>query len=146
MVYEILGSDLELPRINYRQNGEAYRFVYGTGPRVYGYFLNQLIKLDTKTKEKKTWYELDCYPSEPVFLERPGAKDEDDGVILSAVVGTRGHKSFMVVLDASTFEELARATIPSRIPQSLHGSFFPSLSYKLDAFHAGRPTRGEEAK
>lgn len=126
LVYEILGSDLELPRINYRLNGMPYRFVYGTGPHERGHFLNQLVKLDTKLKEKKTWYEPDCYTSEPVFVQRPGAKDEDDGVILSNVVGTRGQKSFLVVLDASSFEELARATIPNRIPVSSHGMFLPS--------------------
>ena len=78
-------------------------------------------------------------------MERPGAKDEDDGVILSGVVGTRGRRSFLLVLDASNFNELARATIPSRIPPSLHGNFFPALSYKLDAFHSSRPTARQQS-
>jgi carotenoid cleavage dioxygenase-like enzyme len=89
------------------------------------------VKLDTVSKVKKTWYEAGCFPSEPVFIERPGAKDEDDGVILSGVVGTGGQRSFLLVLDATDFTELARAIIPSRLPQSSHGNFFPNLSSKL---------------
>lgn len=108
------------------------------GPYEHGHFLDQLVKLDTVTKLKKTWHESGCFPSEPVFIERPGAKDEDDGVIVSGVVGTGGRKSFLLVLDAASFEELARAVIPSRLPQSLHGNFFPDLSYKLKAFYANK--------
>ena len=106
------------------------------------------MKLDTVSKLKKTWYESGCFPSEPVFIERPGAKDEDDGVILSGVVGTGGRKSFLLVLDAASFTELARAIIPSRLPQSLHGNFWPDLSYKLQAFYASKrePKQMEDAQ
>lgn len=107
-----------------------------TGPYEHGHFLDQLVKLDTVSKAKKTWYEPGRFPSEPVFIERPGAKDEDDGVIVSAVVGTGGQSSFLLVLNAADFTELARATIPGRLPQSLHGNFFPDLKYRLQAFHA----------
>ena len=146
--YEILGGDVELPRINYRLNGQEYRYIYGTGPYEHGHFLDQLVKLDTVSKEKKTWYESECFPSEPVFIERPGAKDEDDGVIVSGVVGTGGRKSFLLVLDAASFTELARAIIPSRLPQSLHGNFMPNLSYKLQAFYADKrePKQIEDAQ
>jgi carotenoid cleavage dioxygenase-like enzyme len=101
-----------------------------TGPYERGHFLDQLVKLDTVSKLKKTWYESGCFPSEPVFIERPGAKDEDDGVIVSAVVGTGGRKSFLLVLDAANFTELARAIVPGRLPQSSHGNFFPDFNHK----------------
>jgi carotenoid cleavage dioxygenase-like enzyme len=121
---------------------------FNTGPHEHGHFLDQLVKLDTISKARKTWYEAECFPSEPVFIERPGARDEDDGVIVSGVVGTGGRKSFLLVLDASSFTELARAIIPSRLPQSLHGNFLPDLSYKLQAFYAGKrePKQMKEQK
>ena len=32
-----------------------------------------------KTKQTKLWQEEDYIPSEPVFVARPGASEEDDG-------------------------------------------------------------------
>ena len=32
-----------------------------------------------KKKQTKLWQEEDCIPSEPVFVARPGASEEDDG-------------------------------------------------------------------
>ena len=128
--YEILGSDLEMPRINYRFNGQEYRYIYCTGHYEKGHLFDQLVKLDTVSKAKKTWYESGCFPSEPVFIGRPEAKDEDDGVIVSGVVGAGGRKSFLLVLDAASFTELARAVVPNRLPQSSHGNFFPHVNCK----------------
>jgi len=39
------------------------------------------VRLDIKTKQTKLWEEEDCLPSEPVFVARPGATEEDDGKI-----------------------------------------------------------------
>ena len=41
--------------------------------------LLQLIKLDTTTKQRMQWQEDGCSASEPVFVARPGATEEDDG-------------------------------------------------------------------
>ncbi len=49
-------------------------------------------------------------------------QDEDDGVVLSVVTGADG-KSFLLVLDASSFQELARAHLPHGIPYGFHGTF-----------------------
>lgn len=40
---------------------------------------HEQVKVDIDTKEVKVWSEKDHYPSEPVFVPRPGATDEDDG-------------------------------------------------------------------
>ena len=68
-----------------------------------------------------------------MFIGEPEAKDEDDGVIVSSVVGAGGRKSFLLVLDAASFTELARAVVPSRLPQSSHGNFFPYVNCKSRA-------------
>jgi beta,beta-carotene 9',10'-dioxygenase len=59
-----------------------------------------------------------------VFVERPGATAEDDGVILSVVLDAQSERSFMLVLDAASFEELARAEAPHGIPFGFHGQYF----------------------
>ena len=125
--YKVLYYGLELPQINYRfANGKPYRFVYGVGPHVRGDFMNQLVKVDVLGREAKTWHEPDCYPSEPVFIASPASDAEDEGVVISSVVGTREKKSFLLILDAASFREIARATVPCPTAHSLHGMFRPN--------------------
>ncbi|GFO46018.1 beta-carotene oxygenase 2a, partial [Plakobranchus ocellatus] len=63
---------------------------------------------------------------EPVFLARPGATKEDDGVVVSTLVAdSPDAQSFLVVLDAETFQEVGRASLPHEVKMSLtfHGNF-----------------------
>lgn len=69
------------------------------------------------------WREEDCYPGEPVFVPAPDATTEDDGVLLSVVLDSRERRSWLLVLDAAGFTELARATVPHAIPFGFHGQF-----------------------
>ena len=61
----------------------------------------------------------------PVFVPRPGATEEDDGVVLSVVLDATAEppETFLLVLDARSFTELARATTPHPVPFGLHGAF-----------------------
>jgi len=105
--------------------------MYGVGPHRRGDFLNQLVKVDVLGKEAKTWHEPNCYPSEPVFVAAPGAETEDGGVIISSVVGVRGKRSFLLILDGSTFKEIARATVLCPMAHSLHGMFRPRSPFSI---------------
>lgn len=116
-------TGIELPRINYgRCNGRPYRYTWGNDLGASGWF-ERVVRIDTVTGEAITWAEHGCFPGEPVFVAAPGAAREDDGVLLSVVLdGARG-TSFLVVLDASTLDELARAELPHHIPFGFHGQF-----------------------
>jgi carotenoid cleavage dioxygenase-like enzyme len=70
------------------------------------------------------WHEPGCYPGEPVFIDRPGGSAEDDGAILSVVLDSSTERSFLLILDSETFEEVARAEAPHHIPFGFHGQFF----------------------
>ncbi|XP_034164301.1 beta,beta-carotene 15,15'-dioxygenase isoform X1 [Pangasianodon hypophthalmus] len=125
---ETLFHGLELPGINYQYNRKKYRYFYGSmmewSPQA-----NKIAKVDTNTKTHLEWIEEDCYPSEPKFVASPGAVDEDDGVILSSVVSVNPKKSpFMLVLDAKTFKEIARASVNTAVHLDLHGIFIPQES------------------
>lgn len=50
---------------------------------------------------------------------------EDDGVVMSVVTGADG-RSFLLVLDARAFTEVARAQLPYGIPYGFHCAFTPS--------------------
>ncbi|KAM5142359.1 carotenoid-cleaving dioxygenase, mitochondrial-like [Mantella aurantiaca] len=116
---------VEFPQINYaKYNTKKYRFFYGCGfQHLVG---DSLIKVDVETKEAKVWREEGFYPSEPIFVPRPDCVGEDDGVILSAVLTPHQDKStFLLILDAKDFTEVARAEVPVQIPYGFHGIFVP---------------------
>jgi beta,beta-carotene 9',10'-dioxygenase len=120
---ELADTDLELPRINYRRhNGRPYRYAYGGA--VTETFLGRIAKIDIERGEHSGWEEDGCFAGEPVFVPEPGAEAEDAGVLLSVVLDSRAETSFLLVLDAATLEERARAEVPHRIPLSFHGQFF----------------------
>ena len=116
---------LELPRIHDgRATAQPYRYVYGVGTREMCNFTDQLLKIDVETGAAQTWHEAGTYPGEPVFVPHPEGAVEDDGVVLSVVLDPDTEQSFLLVLDAASFEERARAPVPHAIPFGFHGQFF----------------------
>ncbi len=113
---------IELPRFDYaRVAGRPYRYVYGAGNEVPGNFIDNLVKLDLDGGTASSWHEEGCYPGEPVFVPAPERANEDNGVILSVVLDTHKAASFLLILDAATFREPARAYAPHHIPFGFHG-------------------------
>jgi carotenoid cleavage dioxygenase-like enzyme len=131
VAYEtILDDPFELPRINYqRVNAKKYRYAYALGLNRGNPFdfLNQLVKVFFENGDVKAWHQPNCYPGEPVFVSAPNAKSEDDGLILSVVLDTQAEKSFLLILDASSFTEICRAIVPHAIPFGFHGQYFDDL-------------------
>jgi len=106
-------APFEMPQINKQFAFIKNRYAYGvrtsvpTGQR--------LIKFDLQERTILAWdSESTHMPSEPVFVPRPGATTEDDGVVLSQVVSnTPGHASYLIILDGVNFTEICRATTPA---------------------------------
>ena len=116
-------AKIELPRVNYARNNERpYRYVWGNGNGADGW-LEQILKVDTADGTTLSWSQPSCYPGEPVFVARPEAEHEDDGVLLSVVLDAEKARSFLLVLDAADLSELARAHAPHHIPFGFHGAF-----------------------
>lgn len=118
------GFGVELPRINYRYNGQPYRFVYGGSLKRRDNFLDALVKVDTHTRAGVQWYEDGMYPGEPVFVAAPNAIREDEGVVLSVVLDSSADQSFLLVLDAETFTEIGRTKLPQIVPFGFHGQYY----------------------
>jgi carotenoid cleavage dioxygenase-like enzyme len=116
---------LELPRIHEEAaRGRSYDTVYGIGTTDDGAFADQLVKIDVPGGEAQTWHEAGTYPGEPVFVPGPDGSAEDDGVLLSVVLDPEADRSVLLVLDADTLTERARATVPHAIPFGFHGQFW----------------------
>lgn len=116
---------IELPRINYEHyNTKPYSYLYAYGKKAApSYVVDRLVKVDVNSGQAIEWFEEHCYPGEPIFVAAPATKAEDDGVVLSVVLDTQKQTSFLLVLDAATFKELARAYVPHHIPFGIHGLF-----------------------
>lgn len=127
VVKEQVGPAIEMPRIHYdAYNGKPYNFVYGYDDThdLKDLKRRALVKVDTKTKHSILWSVDGCIADEPVFVARPGATIEDDGVVLACVLDTNARKSFLLILDAKHFKEIARVEVPHHIPYGLHGEYF----------------------
>lgn len=116
---------IELPRINdANYNTRQYRYVYGVSIHKAGNFLNQLIKIDVTQDKPLIWSNPGCYPGEPVFVPQNKTNTEDEGVILSIVLDSHERKSFFLILDAASLQELARCPLPHCVPFGFHGQFY----------------------
>jgi beta,beta-carotene 9',10'-dioxygenase len=115
----------ELPTIDYgRHNARNYRYAYGVSSNDPDDWFNVLAKVDVRDGSFDLWNEPGSYPSEPVFVRDPDGDAEDTGVALSVVLDASSGHSFMLVLDAQTWEEVARAEAPHHVPFGFHGQFF----------------------
>jgi len=73
-------------------------------------------------------------PSEPVFVENPNPKSEDDGVLLVMVLSETN--DFLSVLDATKMVEIAKAELPADVKAAftMHGFFADWKNYTKMSF------------
>lgn len=118
-------KSVELPRVSSQRVAHEYRYCYGVDADAQ--FPNSLKehgvlhKFDVREKTTKSWSENGCVPGEPIFVSRPGSMEEDDGAVLSLVLDMLNKRSFLLILDARNWKEIARAEAPHAIPFGIHG-------------------------
>ncbi|KAM7490442.1 hypothetical protein LguiA_033363 [Lonicera macranthoides] len=115
---------MDMCSINPAYLGKKYRYAYACGAERPCNFPNTLTKIDLVEKKAKNWHVEGAVPSEPFFVARPGATEEDDGVVISMISDKNG-EGYALLLDGSTFEEIARAKFPYGLPYGLHGCWVP---------------------
>ena len=126
---EALGEGtFDFPIIDERERCRPTSVVWGCGEVAGGQdgMLNQIVRREIAgaSVSERTWAQPRCYPGEPVFVPRPSGAAYD-GVLLSVVLDGERARSFLLVLDATTMTELARAELPLVVPFGFHGSFVP---------------------
>jgi torulene dioxygenase len=127
---------MELPTIHPDKYHRKYRYCYGIsiggGPEVV--ISDEILKLDMdhpgiesaevgENGSGQVWREEGCVPGEPIFIPRPGGTKEDDGVVLTVVLDSTLLRSKLVILDAETMKEIARAEMKTIFPVGFHGTF-----------------------
>jgi len=126
---KVVEETFEFPVINYQKyNTRKYKYTYGVGRSADGY-ISTIIKVDVSTKKVINWNDGEaCFPSEPMFIQNPEGKSEDDGVLLSHIIKTGDRNyTYLLVLDAKDLTELARVVMDLSIPLGLHGNFIPNV-------------------
>ena len=116
----------DLPRINPKYALKPHRYVYSMLNRGKSSFIDGIGKTDTFSGTTTVWEQARHTPGEPIFVPRPGAEEEDDGIILSVVFDGDSATSYLLCLDARNFVEVARATAPGPIGIGFHGLHVPS--------------------
>ncbi|CAJ1959216.1 unnamed protein product [Cylindrotheca closterium] len=135
----------DFPNVHPNRAGYEYRYAYGQS--MIDFQRHYLIKKDLKRRDghDMVWPNDDSdsstncqYSGEPFFIPTPEGSAEDDGVVLSVVLdGRRPNpnpemiespgESYLLVLNATTFEELDRAYLGCHIPLSIHGNWFNEI-------------------
>ena len=119
-------TTMEFPMINMAYSGRKNRYAYGWVS--IDYWRTTLVKKDLENSlNDKMWSKDSHYPGEMFFVPRPGAEDEDDGVLMTVVFDGEQRRSYLLLLDGTTFTEVDRSYLPFRVPFSFHGNWFPAL-------------------
>ena len=123
---------IELPRIDYDRYNTSpdYTYTYGVSllPGKRDGFYNSIVKINARNGDTSYWNEEYSYPGEPCFIPRPGSRNDDDGVLLSIVLDAKKKNSFLLLLDAGSMTEIARAAVPEAIVYGFHAEFFSENS------------------
>lgn len=120
----------DLPRIHEGLVGRRARFAYAARFRrdVGLPLASALLKYDLlRGGSQAHEYGRNRNGGEAVFVPRPGARDEDDGHLLSLVHDEAEARSELLVIDARDFsgEPVARVHLPQRVPYGFHGAWLP---------------------
>ena len=126
----------ELPTISPSHSLRPNKFTYGTSTRGLSSMWDCIIKIDLEALYQnpsnpsegtiKRYERPKCTPSEPIFVPRPGATEEDDGVVLVIELDGVEGTSALVVIDAQSFEEIGRAQVEEGgfiVPHHFHGAW-----------------------
>ena len=113
----------DLPVINPRFLTKPSRYIYGACDRDLSTFFDGLVKYDMETHTASYFTVHGHSPGEPIFVPDPKGTAEDDGVLLSVVLDGYAEKSYLLVLDAKTMEEVGRASMECIVGFGFHGAY-----------------------
>lgn len=122
-------NQFDFPKVNPNYYGYSYCYAYGQA--LVENYRQYLVKKNLCTTDHeiqdKIWYKENHYSGEPMFIPRPGATEEDDGVVMVIVLDGTTELSYLMLLDGQTFETIAEARMDTHIPMSIHGTWVDEI-------------------
>jgi len=119
------GDYAEFPHVSPSKKGMSYRYAWTTAAVRPTNLNNALAKMDLESGTCEMWHEGGGIVGEPAFVPRPGASDEDDGVVMSIITEAGDGTAALLILDGKSHKEVARARLPYSLTNGFHGAFIP---------------------
>ena len=119
----------EFPRINESFTGLKHRYGYtvaieGLDDGAVSH--TAVYKQDFQTgRTEQAPLEENLLMGEVSFVPNPGARSEDDGLLIGLGQDRDHDAGQLVILDAATLESVARVHLPQRVPMGFHGNWCP---------------------
>lgn len=119
-------TGVEFPTVPSALNGKPYKYTYACWmSTAQSAYYDAIIKVDVTSGAHWSWSRQGHYPGEPIFVPRPRASTEDDGVVMTNVLDTVRNETYLLLLDGRTMLQVARAgPTPHVIPHGFHGRYF----------------------
>jgi len=120
-------EDYEFPNINPRFHHMQHNFIYALGNSGVRKDMS-VVKLNCTTGETQHLEELDgnWLITEPIFVSKPGATDEEDGIVLIEGVNTNTGESELMFVEPKAFTIVARVKSPVATNIGLHSTWVAS--------------------
>ena len=125
---EPFGAAFELPQVHPARWGHARAGIaWGAGldAGADSRFFDRTLRLDLQTGETRCWQRERATQLEPLFVPRPGAQAEDDGVLLVPTLADGDEGTRIGVVDAASMQCLALLHVPQVIPFGFHAAWVP---------------------
>lgn len=121
---QALGHGIELQQVHPAALGARRASVcFGVGAEAGAPLFDRIVRFDLDREQLSTWRRDAATHLEPLFVPRPGAQADDDGVLLVPTLAAGDASSVIAVLDAHTLQPLAELQAPQIVPFGFHAAF-----------------------
>lgn len=117
-----VGMDFPAFNPNFKYNPDS-RWWYITSPATpKSMWFDTVAKIDQKERRVvEVYHEAGVYVMETNFIPRPGATEEEDGLLFSIFYNSTADSSFMAMLDPKTMRIVEKVEMGMVIPYHSHG-------------------------
>jgi beta,beta-carotene 9',10'-dioxygenase len=123
---EFFGGDLELPQVNPMRWGAGRAtkaWGVGAGGSGSSALFDRATRIDLATGDVSHWQRPNAIQLEPLFVARPGASGEEDGVLLVPTLADDDAGTVVAVLDPAAMKCLATLRLPQVVPFGFHAAW-----------------------
>jgi carotenoid cleavage dioxygenase-like enzyme len=124
---EAIASDMDLPMVHgasWTKRRARYAWLAAGDPQHRTPSLDRTVKLDLDAKQVcGTFQRPDAVQLEPLYVDRPGSTDEEDGVLLVPTLADGDSGSVVAVVDPASMRCRATLHLPQVVPFGFHAAW-----------------------